>query len=73
MRCFDISCGISSITIKHGYPALLLLMVPYTEYAQSTENLGDKIEIEPRLQHVFNEGPLGMYIPFCRTKKEKVM
>lgn len=65
MGCFDVSCGISSITIKHGDPALLLLMIPYTEYAQSTENLGDKIEIEPRLQHVFNEGPLGMYMPFC--------
>jgi hypothetical protein len=37
MGCFDVSCGISSITIKDGDPALLFLMVPYTEYSQNTE------------------------------------
>lgn len=65
MGCFDVSCGISSITIKSGDDALVLLLIPQTNYPQSITLLDKKVEIEPGLQQVFNEGPLGMYMPFC--------
>lgn len=64
MGCFDVACGISSITIKRGEDALLLLLVPFSRSA-SPEYLSREVELKPGLQQVFNEGPLGLYMPFC--------
>lgn len=63
MGCFDVSCGISSITIKRGDDALLLFLLPFSQYPESSKER--KVEIEVGLQQVFNEGPLGMYMPLC--------
>lgn len=63
MGCFDVSCGISGITIKHGDDALLLFLIPFTQYPESARER--KVEIEQGVQQVFNEGPLGMYMPLC--------
>lgn len=63
MGCFDVACGISSISIKHGDDALLLLLLPFSEYPESARER--KVEIEVGIQQVFNEGPLGLYMPLC--------
>lgn len=56
MGCFDVSCGISNITIKHGDEALLLLIAPRTEYPMSLTYERDKnVEIDKGLFQVFNE------------------
>lgn len=65
MGCFDVSCGISSMTIKHGDPALLLLLIPQTDYPDSVDLIKGKVQIETGLSQVFNEGPQGLYMPFC--------
>lgn len=63
MGCFDVACGISGISIKSEDDALLLLLLPFSEYPESARER--KVEIEVGVQQVFNEGPLGMYMPLC--------
>ncbi len=65
MGCFDVSCGISSISIKSGDKAALLLLVPQYSYPESTDLLPSEVTLKPGQMQVFNEGPLGMYMPFC--------
>lgn len=63
MGCFDVSCGISSITIKNGDDALLLLLLPSSNYPETSTNR--VVELKPDVMQVFNDGPKGMYMPFC--------
>lgn len=65
MGCFDVACGVSGITIKHGDDALMLLLIPYTDYPGSIDLLKRTVQLDVGMQQVFNEGPLGMYMPFC--------
>ena len=71
MGSFDVSCGISSMTIKHGDSAMLLLLIPQTNYPDSVDLLKSKVEIEVGVNQVFNEGAQGLYMPFCLPLKGK--
>ncbi len=60
MGCFDVSCGISGMTIKHGDDAVLLLIVPASSYTRSIHQQERDVKIEQGLQQVHSEGPFGL-------------
>ena len=65
MGCFDVACGISGITIKRQDDALLLLLIPQTDYGHNLSTLPKEVKIHFELMQVHNEGPMGLFMPFC--------
>lgn len=64
MGCFEVSCGLSNITIKHGDKAGIVLLIPHTEYP-NLKYLKGEITLKPDINFVTNHGPFGLYQPFC--------
>lgn len=64
MGCFDVSCGVSNMTIHNGDKAKLLLLIPETSYP-NVDSIKDMVELEPETNFVSGNGPMHLYQPFC--------
>lgn len=65
MGCYDISCGVSNITIKSGDKAYMLLLIPNSIELDRSDKLHSKVLLKPTKNFISNDGPTGLYRPFC--------
>ncbi len=65
MGCFDVSCGISGMSIHSGDKAKLLLLIPKNSHPHYLDLIKSNVELEPQTNLVSCEGPMALYQPFC--------
>lgn len=71
MGCFDVSCGVSNMTIRSGDEAYLLLLIPNSMELDRNDKLSSNVLLKPTKNYVSNDGTTGLYRPFCLPIKGK--
>lgn len=65
MGSYNVSCGISGISIRCGMRTKLILLLPHRYNSIIHGQKPGMVVLEPTISHVSNEGAFAYYVPFC--------